>query len=98
MKFENNDDVIGTFRTWLNEQDKVWEAENTHTHTHTHMHFSPLAQGWKSGGTVCENVDMLSNHQSSFCVIFIIQKYMLTKKKNCVLLSRQSYLFAGLIQ
>jgi hypothetical protein len=37
MKFEK-DDVIGTFRTWLHEQDKVWEAEDTHTHTHTHTH------------------------------------------------------------
>jgi hypothetical protein len=69
MKIENSD-MIGAFRTQLHEQDKVWEAEDTHKHTHTHL--SSLAQCWKSGGRVCKNVGMQSNHQSSFCVIFII--------------------------
>jgi len=47
MKFENNDDVIGTFRTWLHEQDKMWEAEDTHTHTHTHTYLR-----WHKAGKV----------------------------------------------
>lgn len=41
-------------------------------HINTHTHLSSLAQCWKSGGRVCKNVGMQSNHQSSFCVIFII--------------------------
>jgi len=49
MKFEINDDVYDTFRTWLHEQDKVWEAEDTHTHTHTHTCTYPR---WHKAGKV----------------------------------------------
>jgi len=69
MNFENNDDVTGTFRTYVHEQDKVWEAEDTHTHTHTLILIGTSLEKWWRG---CENLDIQSNHQSSFCVIFII--------------------------
>jgi hypothetical protein len=32
MKFKANEDVIGALRTWLREQDKAWDQQDTHTY------------------------------------------------------------------